>query len=314
MNEQTEQLQWFRLYAGIVDDEKLRLLAFEDRWHYVALLALKCDGLLDKGLDLPMLNRQVAVKLGLQLRELEAVANRLEEVGLIDAETFQPLAWGKRQFRSDSSAERTRAWRARKKAAAAAETPSGSPFGGCDVTERHCDVTVTPPETETETDTETRCVNARERAGEAAGTVGTFEGHAADARPDSAAQAIGTAAGHAAAALNRAGCRVVSQNPNLLAALAEGVTVELLLECYGQYPDKPAGYVIQAARRIHAEQASPVQPNLIPGAPAHANPRRRAAAESVVDRFHRVAAEAEQRERAAAPVIDGHAHAVAADG
>lgn len=314
MTDQAEQLQWFRLYAGIVDDEKLRLLAFEDRWHYVALLALKCDGLLDKGLDLPMLNRQVAVKLGLQLRELEAVANRLEEVGLIDAETFQPLAWGKRQFRSDSSAERTRAWRARKKAASAAETPSGSPFGGCDVTERHCDVTVTPPETETETDTDTRCVNARERACEAAGTVGAFEGHAADARPDPAAQAIGTAAGHAAAALNRAGCRVVSQNPNLLAALAEGVTVELLLECYGQYPDKPAGYVIQAARRIHAEQASPVQPNLIPGAPAHANPRRRAAAESVVDRFHRIAAEAEQRERAAAPVIDGHAHAVAADG
>lgn len=314
MNEQTEQLQWFRLYAGIVDDEKLRLLAFEDRWHYVALLALKCDGLLDKGLDLPMLNRQVAVKLGLQLRELEAVANRLEEVGLIDAETFQPLAWGKRQFRSDSSAERTRAWRARKKAAAAAETPACGPSDGGDVSERHRDVTVTPPETETETDTDTRCVNARERAGEAAGTVGAFEGHAADARPDSAAQAIGTAAGHAAAALNRAGCRVVSQNPNLLAALAEGVTVELLLECYGQYPDKPAGYVIQAARRIHAEQASPVQPNLIPGAPAHANPRRRVAAESVVDRFHRIAAEAEQRERAAAPVIDGHAHAVAADG
>ena len=37
----TETMQWFRLYAGIVDDEKLRLLAFEDRWHYVALLALK---------------------------------------------------------------------------------------------------------------------------------------------------------------------------------------------------------------------------------------------------------------------------------
>ena len=25
----TETMQWFRLYAGIVDDEKLRLLAFE---------------------------------------------------------------------------------------------------------------------------------------------------------------------------------------------------------------------------------------------------------------------------------------------
>jgi hypothetical protein len=34
--------------------------------------------------------------------ELESVARRLEEVGLIDSSTFQPLAWGKRQCRSDS--------------------------------------------------------------------------------------------------------------------------------------------------------------------------------------------------------------------
>lgn len=311
MNEQTDQLQWFRVYAGVVDDEKLRLLAFEDRWHYIALLALKCDGLLDKPLDLPMLNRQVAVKLGLQLRELEAVANRLEEVGLIDAETFQPLAWGKRQFRSDSSAERTRAWRARKKAAADAGKATAGPSEPRDVSERHRDVTVTPPETETETETETRCVNAHERLCEA---TGAFEGHADDAVPDQHTQAVATAAGHAAAALNRAGCRVVSQNPNLLAALAEGVTTELLLECYGQYPDKPAGYVIAAARRIHAEEASPAQPNLIPGASPHATHRRRPATESVVDRFHRVAAEAEQRERAASALIDGDAHAVAPHG
>ena len=158
----TETMQWFRLYAGIVDDEKLRLLAFEDRWHYVALLALKCDGILDKGLDRAMLNRQVAVKLGVQLRELEAVANRLEEVGLIDAETFQPLAWDRRQFKSDSSTVRVREFRERKKRAA--EQASNHVTKG--------NVSVTPPDTETDTDTEEAwCVNA------GASASGTFEGH-----------------------------------------------------------------------------------------------------------------------------------------
>ena len=39
---------WFRLYNEIIDDEKLLLLAFQDRWHYVALLALKNKGVRDE--------------------------------------------------------------------------------------------------------------------------------------------------------------------------------------------------------------------------------------------------------------------------
>lgn len=108
-------LPWFRLYAEAIDDEKLRLLAFEDRWHYVALLCCKSAGLLDAGDSEPMLHRKIAVKLGLQLRELEAVALRLAEVGLIDGGTFQPLAWDERQFKSDSSTERVKAFREKMK-------------------------------------------------------------------------------------------------------------------------------------------------------------------------------------------------------
>lgn len=285
-------MQWFRLYAGIVDDEKLRLLAFEDRWHYVALLALKCDGILDKGLDPQMLNRQVAVKLGVQLRELEAIANRLEEVGLIDAETFQPLAWDRRQYRSDSSTPRVREFRERKKRLAA-EASDHVTAGN---------VSVTPPETETDTDTEGG-------VGTRAQVVGTFEGHAA---PPPAAKP--TPAGIASAALNRAGCRVVSQNPNLIAAVDEGVSTDLLLEVYGQFPDKPAGYVIATARRINAERAQPVQQSLIAGTRHAAH--HRSPPESAADRVRRIAAEAEQRERAGAggAVIDGHAHAVDSHG
>lgn len=109
-------LPWFRLYAEIVDDPKLRLLAFEDRWHFVALLALKCGGVLDGAADLGLLHRMAAVKLGVQVRELETIAKRLAEVSLIDAETLQPTAWDRRQAPSDSSRDRTTEWRERQRA------------------------------------------------------------------------------------------------------------------------------------------------------------------------------------------------------
>jgi hypothetical protein len=121
---------WFRLYSEAVDDEKLRLLAFEDRWHFIALLCCKNNGILDAEPNL--MRRKVAVKLGLDLRELGEVARRLAEVGLIDQESMQPLKWNDRQFKSDASAERTRAYRDRLK--------------------RHCDVTVTAQEAESDTE------------------------------------------------------------------------------------------------------------------------------------------------------------------
>lgn len=125
-------LPWFRMYAEAVDDEKLRLLAFEDRWHFVALLCCKGKGIIDA--EPGLMRRMVAVKLGLDMRSLEEVARRLAEVGLIEEETLQPLAWNDRQFLSDSSTERVRAHRERVK--------------------RSRNVAVTVQDTDTDADTE----------------------------------------------------------------------------------------------------------------------------------------------------------------
>jgi hypothetical protein len=103
---------WFRCYGEMVDDAKLRLLAFEDRWHYVAILCCKTQGLLDETKP-ELLDRIVGLKLGLASRELDEVRRRLIEVELIDRD-WQPLGWNSRQFVSDTSAERTRKWRERK--------------------------------------------------------------------------------------------------------------------------------------------------------------------------------------------------------
>lgn len=139
-------MPWFRMYAEAVDDEKLRLLACEDRWHFVALLCCKTKGILDEDSDL--LRRKVAVKLGLSTGELEEVARRLSEVGLIDRETLQPLAWEHRQFQSDSSTERVKAYREKHKT---------------DM-KRFSNVSVTTQETETDTDTESETDKNTSRA------------------------------------------------------------------------------------------------------------------------------------------------------
>ena len=137
----TDKLPWFRMYGEAVDDEKLRLLAFEDRWHFVAILCCKTQGILDDGSAI--MHRKVAVKLGVDLRTLEEIVRRLADVELIDENTLQPIAWENRQFKSDSSKERTKAYRERMK--------------------RHGDgvVTVQYTDTDTDTDTDTEKINTK---------------------------------------------------------------------------------------------------------------------------------------------------------
>lgn len=110
----SKELPWFRLYNRMVDDEKLRLLAFEDRWHFVALCCLKSSGLLDEP-DSDIRSRKIAVKLGVQVRELEEISRRLREVELID-ESLNPLAWDELQYRSDNSKDRVKRYREKRKA------------------------------------------------------------------------------------------------------------------------------------------------------------------------------------------------------
>lgn len=147
----TDPIRWFRMYAEAVDDEKLRLLAFEDRWHFIAILCCKAQGLLDPG-D-PLMRRKVAIKLGLADRELDEVTRRLADVGLIDLQTFAPLAWERRQFKGDqdsTAAERQRRYRESQK----------SVTGESRVTEPLRHGPVTRPETETDTEK----TKARKRA------------------------------------------------------------------------------------------------------------------------------------------------------
>jgi len=105
-------LPWLRLYTDTVDNEKIRLLAFEDRWHYIALLCLKQQGILDP--KDPLLERKISIKLGIQIAELGEVKRRLSDVDLIDKD-FTPIGWNKHQYVSDISTSRVRKHRENKK-------------------------------------------------------------------------------------------------------------------------------------------------------------------------------------------------------
>ena len=42
------QMRWLRLWTDITSDPKIKMLAFEDRWHYVAILCMKRRGELER--------------------------------------------------------------------------------------------------------------------------------------------------------------------------------------------------------------------------------------------------------------------------
>ena len=140
---------WFRLYTEIIDDEKIRMLAFEDRWHYVALLCLKNSGYLDKEHKPGMFERGLSVKLGLTGVDLENLRERLLDVDLI-SDDWQPIGWEKRQFKDTSAAARQKRYRERKKLEESKDkdTVTGS------VTEPLRNVTSLDTERETEADSE----------------------------------------------------------------------------------------------------------------------------------------------------------------
>lgn len=111
-------MPWFRMYTEIIDDETIALLAFEDRWHFVALMAMKGKGILDKPFPSEEFReRAIAKKLGLDIDTFKDARARLVDAGLIDRECH-PAAWEKRQMRSDSdpsNAARQARYRERKR-------------------------------------------------------------------------------------------------------------------------------------------------------------------------------------------------------
>jgi hypothetical protein len=135
-------MPWFRMYADFLNDHKIVSLAFEDQRHYVGVLALKCSGVIDQECAPELLNRIVAQRLWVDHSAIAEVKRRLVAAGLI-GEDWQPLAWDKRQYRSDgdpTNAERQRRYKDKKRqeanAAQQAAQDATKAAAGADLAER----------------------------------------------------------------------------------------------------------------------------------------------------------------------------------
>lgn len=114
-------LPWFRMYESFAADPVIQSLAFEDQRHYVVILCLKCQGVLDRPITGTNRERVICRGLGLDPTTANEAKRRLMEVMLID-ENWQPLGWSKRQFKSDDSTQRVRKYRKNKDAGNVTET------------------------------------------------------------------------------------------------------------------------------------------------------------------------------------------------
>ncbi|NMF98407.1 hypothetical protein GPA27_13530 [Aromatoleum toluolicum] len=108
-------MDWFRLYGEFATDPKVQMLSEADQRRYIMLLCLKCSN----G-DVTLHDEEVAFQLRISGDEWSRTKGVLQAKGLID-ENACPVAWDKRQFRSDSSAARVAAHRERKKKEAAGD-------------------------------------------------------------------------------------------------------------------------------------------------------------------------------------------------
>ncbi|MFG5779892.1 hypothetical protein ACFIQF_22760 [Comamonas sp. J-3] len=129
-----------------LNDPKLIALAFEDQRHFIGVLALKSDGALDGGTDPDLLDRIVAQRLWIDHAIIRDVKKRLVAAGLIDT-SWQPVAWERRQFKSDSSKDRVARFRAKKKGS------SGVGNGDETLQQRPSNAVDTDADTDTEVDT-----------------------------------------------------------------------------------------------------------------------------------------------------------------
>lgn len=128
---------WFRLYAEFATDPKVQMMSEAYQRRLLMLFCLRCGN----G-DVTLHDDEVAFQLRISPDEWSETKAVFVSKGFID-EDGNILNWDKRQFISDTSNERVKRYRERKKQA---EADGDMP----DVTD--CNVTVTPPDTDTDTE------------------------------------------------------------------------------------------------------------------------------------------------------------------
>lgn len=165
-----KDLPWFRFHTDFLTNDRIQLLSFDDRAHYVGILCLKGRGSIDKFADDPELQLMaIAKSLGLDPLTADEVRFRLVKVGLI-GEDWEPVGWDERQYLTDNpdyNAEKQKRYRQRNRKSLNGKGKTKS------VTTALPRVTV--PDTETDTDTEKKTRGAKRAPRDFALTIQMYE-------------------------------------------------------------------------------------------------------------------------------------------
>lgn len=120
--------QWFRLYHEFATDPKVQMMSEVNQRRLVMLMCIRCCNVSETFHD-----EEVAFQLRVSIDEWMDTKAIFLDKNFIDKDN-KLTNWDKRQYRSDTSTERVRKFREKKK--------------------QRCNVSVTPPDTDTDTDTE----------------------------------------------------------------------------------------------------------------------------------------------------------------
>ena len=132
---------WFRMYAEFAHDPKVQMLPEVMQRRYVMLMCMRCSNAL-----VTLQEDEIAFHLRIDAAQLEETKAIFLAKGFIN-EAWELLNWEKRQFSSDTSAQRVAKHRAAKKAAEEASRNS-------DVTLQQRKSNALDTDTDTDTDTE----------------------------------------------------------------------------------------------------------------------------------------------------------------
>jgi hypothetical protein len=102
---------WFRMYAEFAHDPKVQMMTEVMQRRYIMLMCMRCSNAL-----VTLQDEEIAFHLRIDAPQLAETKALFVAKGFID-DAWNLLNWEKRQFASDSSAQRVKEHRERKKAA-----------------------------------------------------------------------------------------------------------------------------------------------------------------------------------------------------
>lgn len=110
--------QWFRMYAEFASDPKVQMLSEAMQRRLVMLFCMRCSDV-----TVTLSDDEIAFQMRISGEELAETKALFIRKGFIDS-SWQITNWEKRQFASDTSAARTRAYRDRKRDKVVTSQPS----------------------------------------------------------------------------------------------------------------------------------------------------------------------------------------------